>query len=201
MQQNASLFFYKPRKKINFDTCKIFYNSNEIGAINNPGNIFELERISSTSNIPVNSHYKYLGILIDENLNLDNHIQHICKKLNRSLFSLNRIKNILNQKSLRTIYFSLFHSHLLYCPSILNCTSQSNLKRIVTLKKKLLELFTMPNIMHTLHLNFIHQKYSHSIKFLSLINCFLCTLFITIIVTPLLPQLGKKIIRRWLITL
>ncbi len=56
--------------------------------------------------------FVHFNIYVDENFNLENHIQHVYKKLNKSLFSLDRIKNSLNE---------IFYSHLLCGPSKLNC--------------------------------------------------------------------------------
>jgi len=64
------------------------------------------------------------------------------KKLSRALFCLKRIKSLVNAKDLKTIYFSVFHSHLLNCCSIVGCTSNSNIKRICNLQKKAIRTIT-----------------------------------------------------------
>ena len=152
------ILFHKPRKKFNQDICKISYNSNEIGNCNDPKNIFELTRVTCNNPDPNHHTYKYLGIHIDENLNFNSHVQHLRNKLNKSLFCLNRIKNTLDSKSLRTIYFSIFHSHLLYCNTILNCTSQTNINCISVLQKKQSDRYHMQNIIN------IQLPYSTTIK-------------------------------------
>ena len=70
------------------------------------------------------------------------HIDYLCKKLSRGLFYLKRIKSLVNEKDLKTIYFTVFHSHLLYCSTIVGCTSISNIKRICTLQKKAIRIIT-----------------------------------------------------------
>jgi hypothetical protein len=40
------------------------------------------------------------------------------------------------------LYFSLFHSHLLYCSNIYSCTSLANLNRISILQKKSIRIIT-----------------------------------------------------------
>ena len=85
---------------------------------------------------------KYLGVLIDEHFTFSNHFDYICNKLNRGLFCINRIKNILNPKALLTIYYSIFHSHLLYCNIILSCANNAQIKRISTLQKKAIRAIT-----------------------------------------------------------
>jgi len=53
---------------------------------------------------------------------------------------LNRAKKFISKKSLRSLYFALFHSHLLYCINIIGCTSKTNLKRITILQKKAIRI-------------------------------------------------------------
>ncbi len=43
---------------------------------------------------------------------------------------------------MRKLYFSLFHSHLLYCINILSCTSQTNITKILTMQKKAIRIVT-----------------------------------------------------------
>ena len=57
---------------------------------------------------------KYLGILIDSNLNFRFHLEEIENKLSKSLGILYRLKPILPQNALLKLYYSMVHSHLLY---------------------------------------------------------------------------------------
>ncbi len=45
-------------------------------------------------------------------------------------------------KTFRTLYFSLFHPHLLYCSIITSCASQSALNKITLLQKKAIRIIT-----------------------------------------------------------
>ena len=56
---------------------------------------------------------KYLGVKIDENLNWHHHINELTAKLNRANALLFKIRNYVNQKVLRSIYFAI-DSHLNY---------------------------------------------------------------------------------------
>ncbi len=130
------IIFHRPRKKIPTNLPCVFLNFNIKGNLDDPSQITTLERVGSSNPNPDNRYLKYLGILMDEHLSFSYHIEAICKKLNRALFCLNRVKHVLNIKALTTIYYSLFHSHLLYCNIILNCASPPLLKKISTLQKK-----------------------------------------------------------------
>ena len=117
-------------------------DTNDTNDTTNLSNVKYLDRITSNSGNPDLRTYKYLGILLDENLSFTYHIDYLCKKLSRGLFYLKRIKSLVNEKDLKTIYFTVFHSHLLYCSTIVGCTSISNIKRICTLQKKAIRIIT-----------------------------------------------------------
>ncbi len=71
----------------------------------------------------------------------------------KSIYFINRAKHFLPLSALKSLYFALFHSHILYCPSIYSCTSQSNLKKISNLQKKIIRIITNSNFReHTLPL-------------------------------------------------
>ena len=136
------ILFHNKGKKINTDNLKLSLNINEHDPATNLSNVKYLDRITSNSGNPDLRTYKYLGILLDENLSFTYHIDYLCKKLSRGLFYLKRIKSLVNEKDLKTIYFTVFHSHLLYCSTIVGCTSISNIKRICTLQKKAIRIIT-----------------------------------------------------------
>jgi hypothetical protein len=83
-----------------------------------------------------------LGVYFDEHLSFSKRISHICAKLSRANYLLRRVSNFISPKCLRMLYFSLFHSHLIYCNNIINCTSQSNLNRISLLQRKEIRIIT-----------------------------------------------------------
>jgi hypothetical protein len=64
-----------------------------------------LERVSQT---------KYLGIIVDENLRWEPHIQYLCKRLRFSSHMFYRARTVLNVRELKILYFSLVQSILQY---------------------------------------------------------------------------------------
>ena len=66
------------------------------------------QRLHSSNNV------KYLGIKIDENLNWKHHINEVSTKLIRVNAILFKIRNYVNPKILRLIYFAIFKSYLNY---------------------------------------------------------------------------------------
>jgi hypothetical protein len=110
---------------------QIFLNNNNLNE-NNPTLIFPLSRVNPTDPVPA---IKYLGIYFDPQLNFKYHISTISKKLSNALFSLRRVKNLLPPHSLKTLYYSLFHCHLVYGIEIWSCILPSLLKPLLVKQK------------------------------------------------------------------
>ena len=58
------------------------------------------------------SSVKYLGIKIDQFLNLQDHINNIAIKLNKANAMLYKVRQFVNEKNLRSIYHAIFEHHL-----------------------------------------------------------------------------------------
>jgi len=135
------IIFHNKGKKVNMNGKQIVFDTN-IGTNSNPSLISPLERIHSNHPDPDHRHYKLLGVLIDENLTFQSHINYVRNKLSKSIFIINRVTNILPQKSLKDLYFALVHSHLTYCPIIVGCSSKSNIDKIFIMQKKAIRVIT-----------------------------------------------------------
>ena len=57
---------------------------------------------------------KYLGVKIDENLNLKDQAYDTVAKLNRANALLYKIRNYVSFNNLKAIYFAIFDSHINY---------------------------------------------------------------------------------------
>jgi len=86
--------------------------------------------------------YKFLGVFIDPSLNFKHQLAHVSKKLSTALFFLRSAKNILNQRSLTSLYYALFHSHLIYGIQLWSCASDSVLKPIITKQKTAIRIIS-----------------------------------------------------------
>ena len=139
------LIFHSRGKKVDMENKRIVFDNNDPLAPYNPDLVSELEGIHSNHNDPSSSSYKLLRILFDEHLSFNFHADLIKSKLSKAFFCINRVKNFLPQKTLKTLYFSLFHSHLLYCPLIVSCTSKTNQEKIFIMQKKAIRSITNSN--------------------------------------------------------
>ena len=57
-------------------------------------------------------HVKYLGVLVDEHLRWDYHINHVAKKIGRGVGILSKLRQYLNPKMLTNVYYCLIYSHI-----------------------------------------------------------------------------------------
>ena len=58
------------------------------------------------------AYVKYLGLLIDSNLNWSFHMKSLASKLTRAISILAKIRHYVDKSTLRSIYFSIFLSIL-----------------------------------------------------------------------------------------
>ena len=78
---------------------------------------------------------KFLGVTIDENLNWLPHIENLKRKLILSQGALYRIKDSIPKRLHKTLYHSLFESHLTYGISVWGSQSHSVLQRLFAIQK------------------------------------------------------------------
>ena len=152
------IIFHRKGKKVNLNGLQVVYNSNEIGTPQDPSLISPLERVFCDSPLKENRTYKLLGIHLDETLNFKHHIDLTCNKISKSLYCINKSKNFLTSKALKSLYFALIHPHFLYCTNIFTIASPSALKRLTLLQKRAIRTITKsPFLAHT-HQLFIDHK-------------------------------------------
>ena len=93
-------------------------------------------KLSGKRLYPSNS-VKYLGIKIDRFLHWHDQVNSIAVKLNRANALLLKIRNYVNTKTLRNIYFAIFDSHLSYS-CIVWAQNINTVRRLIVLQKKAL---------------------------------------------------------------
>lgn len=87
--------------------------------------IFRNRVIDYNQNIKINDveietvcENKFLGIIIDNKLNWKSHINHVVAKISRSISILHKAQDMLNQKSLYMLYYSLIVPYMTYCVEV-----------------------------------------------------------------------------------
>jgi hypothetical protein len=137
----TKFMLYSNSPNIKASNIELFVNFNNDGE-NENALIFPIARISVNSPVPA---VRFLGVYFDENLNFKYHIKLLLSKLSKTLYFLRSSKNFLTPKAMKAVYYSLFHSNLIYCIQIWSCTTRNNLNPIFTLQKKAIRLISNSN--------------------------------------------------------
>ena len=85
---------------------------------------------------------KYLGIIMDCNLNWKQHIHELSKKVSRSIGILSKLRHYVPQSILIQIYYSIVFPFLIYGVLIWGNTYKSNIYPLVILQKKAIRIIT-----------------------------------------------------------
>ncbi len=83
---------------------------------------------------------RFLGVIIDKNLNWISQIDSVHKKVYKNIGILYRIRDKLPTKGLLALYFALILPHLSYCSEVWGNTHKTKLDRIRILQKKAIRI-------------------------------------------------------------
>ena len=86
------------------------------------------------------THTRYLGILMDQHISWNQHLKMLKQKLSRANRLLAKVRYYLSPKLLRTLYFSIFGSHLRYGCQIWGQHNNHNLNDIANLQRKAIRM-------------------------------------------------------------
>ena len=101
-------------------------------------------RLSGQKIIPVTK-VKYLGVIIDEHLNWNSHLDNIILKLNRATGMLAKIRHYVPYNTLINIYYAIFNSHLIYASQI-SGQQESIQSKLNKIQNKALKIIHFKNI-------------------------------------------------------
>ena len=79
---------------------------------------------------------KFLGIYIDDELQWGEHINHVLKRVSSGSYALHAVKRFLSKDNMKTLYYSLIHSHLSYGTLIWGSAFQYRLRQLEVIQKK-----------------------------------------------------------------
>ena len=86
--------------------------------------------------------YKYLGVVIDKNLNWKSHVDYISTKISKACGVLSKLRHFMSSKILVEIYHALVHSYLRYGIITWGNASDTTLKPIQTLINRVIRIIT-----------------------------------------------------------
>ena len=102
---------------------------------NNESSIY----IGSTK-ITFETEVRYLGVILDSKLLWNVHIKFLVKKLKASIATIKRISANIPKGYLKSVYHTLFESHLIYGISVWGYTSQANIDKLFRLQKRCIRI-------------------------------------------------------------
>lgn len=79
---------------------------------------------------------KSLGVLFEEHLQWNDHVDSVAVKLSRTVGILSKFRNLFPQCIKKLLYYSLFYSVLNYCYLVWGTTSFSNTNKLYTIQKR-----------------------------------------------------------------
>ena len=101
---------------------------------------YDYEIMFGSSQLTQVTEIKYLGVTLDDKMSWNSHIKRLNKRLSSSVWALSRLKNIVPERSLMTIYYGLIHSSLIYCISCWGGTSSNKLRKTQKLQERALNI-------------------------------------------------------------
>ena len=88
---------------------------------------------------------KFLGMYIDEKLSWKPHVHHVLGKISRMIGILAKLQSVLTLSSMKTIYFSLIHSHILYGIIFWSFASKTERNKVFIIQKKIIRIISNSN--------------------------------------------------------
>ena len=102
------------------------------------------------SSLTYKNNITYLGLILDDKLKFSTHINHVCKKVSKSIGILNRLKSSVPLFTLKLLYHALVYPYLNYCNIIWGNTFSNHLYPLNILQKKVLRIINnKPFCFHT----------------------------------------------------
>ena len=136
--EKSSVWFKANKLTLNVKKTKfmIFSDQNlQIGTNNlHIGN----QRIEQVGSNCKEKYFKFVGHVLDDKMSWEGHIEHIGKKLASANYGLNSSKNFLPFKIRKTLYYSLFDSHLNFGNLLWGCAKPKLINKLENLQKRCL---------------------------------------------------------------
>ena len=102
------------------------------------------------------SKIKYLGLILDNKLSWKDHIAELSKKLSRAVGLLYKVRHVCPTAVLRSLYYSLFNSHLSYGLVLWGNANRTYIDKIRSLQKRALRSIVFANNDNSTDINCIH---------------------------------------------
>lgn len=123
---------------------KLNVNKTKYMVIGNGGNTENAVTIDGNSILETRI-IKYLGVMIDSDLNFEANVDYVVKKMSKKIGFLGRNKNKMNKQTRLLYYNAVIAPHVDYCSSILFLASETQIEKLQKQQNKALRLITNGN--------------------------------------------------------
>lgn len=138
--QNISKWFKVNQLSLNIEKTNFMIFSTK-----NKGDCQDIEVSIDGLKISQVNQIKFLGVIVDQKLTWKYHIQHVCRKIMKSVGILSRVRSLIDISCMKTLYYSLIYPHILYCNIVWGATCQTYLNKILLIQKKFLRIMSNSN--------------------------------------------------------
>ena len=133
--------------RLSLNTTKTFYQIFSKTPTN------DLTVVINNAKIDRKASVKYLGVLIDDDLKWDGHINNVSKKLSRNLGVISRAKYYLSSNQLLLLYNTLILPYLNYCAAVWGSNYPNRVNKLIKLQKRAIRIIDKkPYFFHTRNL-------------------------------------------------
>ena len=101
---------------------------------------------------------KFLGVILDEQLNWKEHVSYVRKKISKGIFVLNKVKHILDYSAMRTLYCAMILPYLSYCAEVWGNTYKETTEPVFLLQKRAIRIIHKARYRDNTHELFTKSK-------------------------------------------
>ena len=93
--------------------------------------------------------FKFLGIIVNENLKWNHHIKHVTSKVSKAIGILYKARKHLDKKTLNGLYYTFVYPYLIYGVEIWGNSFQKYLEPLYNVQKKIIRIITFSPYLST----------------------------------------------------
>ena len=134
---------------------------------------------------------KHLGVLLHEHLNWQPHIDSLVTKLSKAVSLLSKIRYYVPRYLLRTIYFSIFNSHMIYTCQIWG-QNKCKIKKISELQDKAIRIINFKQKNYPVAELYKNSRILKLSDYIKLLNCMFVRETLTATQIPAFKNYFKK---------
>ena len=112
---------FSPTKKSVPDHCKLSISNDEIHQV---------------------SHTKFLGVMIDNKLNWDFHINYIKSKIAKAVGIISKARKFISSRYLITLYYAFLYPYINYCIEVWGSAASTRMQSLIKLQKRAVRIIT-----------------------------------------------------------